>query len=174
MGPRLQVPGLRAFRANRRASTRYPSAPYVPGISPVSANTYFVTGTDTGVGKTRVSCALLAAARLRGLVAAGMKPVASSYIMSNNISVGFTAFAMGITGGLGTVYMMAFNGLMLGVVGMACWLAGMSVQFWSFVAPHGVLELPAIFIAGGAGFRIAQGLLRDLLHFLVDFVGDVL
>ena len=35
----------------------------------------------------------------------------------------------------------------------------MSLQLWSFVAPHGVLELPAIFIAGGAGLRIAQGLL---------------
>ncbi len=55
--------------------------------------------------------------------------------------------------------MMAFNGLLIGVIGMACWLSGMSLQLWSFVAPHGVLELPAIFIAGGAGFRIAQGLL---------------
>jgi uncharacterized membrane protein SpoIIM required for sporulation len=35
----------------------------------------------------------------------------------------------------------------------------MSLPLWSFVAPHGVLELPAIFIAGGAGLRIAQGLL---------------
>jgi uncharacterized membrane protein SpoIIM required for sporulation len=35
----------------------------------------------------------------------------------------------------------------------------MSLPFWSFVAPHGVLELPAIFIAGAAGFRVAQGLL---------------
>jgi dethiobiotin synthetase len=34
-----------------------------------------VTGTDTGVGKTVVSCALLAALRARGLVARGMKPV---------------------------------------------------------------------------------------------------
>ena len=55
--------------------------------------------------------------------------------------------------------MMAFNGLLIGVIGMACWLSGMSLQLWSFVAPHGVLELPAIFIAGGAGLRIAQGLL---------------
>jgi len=45
------------------------------------------------------------------------------------------------------------------VIGVACGLAGMGLQLWSFVAPHGVLELPAIFIAGGAGFRIAQGLL---------------
>jgi uncharacterized membrane protein SpoIIM required for sporulation len=89
----------------------------------------------------------------------GIKPLASSAIMTNNMSVGFSTFALGITAGLGTIYMMAFNGLLIGVIGMACWLSGMSVQLWSFVAPHGVLELPAIFIAGGAGLRIAQGLL---------------
>lgn len=37
----------------------------------------YVTGTDTGVGKTVASCALLHALRARGLRAAGMKPVAS-------------------------------------------------------------------------------------------------
>lgn len=89
----------------------------------------------------------------------GIKPLASSFIMTNNMSVGFTTFALGITAGLGTIYMMAFNGLLIGVIGMACGIAGMSLQLWSFVAPHGVLELPAIFIAGGAGLRIAQGLL---------------
>src|SRR5579864_1055730 len=89
----------------------------------------------------------------------GIKPLASSGIMTNNMSVGFSTFALGITGGLGTIYMMALNGLLIGVIGMACWLSGMSLQLWSFVAPHGVLELPAIFIAGGAGLRIAQGLL---------------
>jgi uncharacterized membrane protein SpoIIM required for sporulation len=89
----------------------------------------------------------------------GIKPLASSAIMTNNMSVGFMTFALGITAGLGTIYMMAFNGLLIGVVGMACFLSGMSLQLWSFVAPHGVLELPAIFIAGGAGLGVAQGLL---------------
>ena len=89
----------------------------------------------------------------------GIRPLASSAIMTNNMSVSFTTFAFGITAGLGTIYMMAFNGLLIGVIGMACYLSGMSLQLWSFVAPHGVLELPAIFIAGGAGLRIAQGLL---------------
>jgi len=88
-----------------------------------------------------------------------MKPVASSTIMTNNLSVTFMTFAMGITAGVGTFYMIFFNGLLLGVVGTACWLNQMSLQLWSFVAPHGVLELPSIFIAGGAGLRIAQGLL---------------
>jgi uncharacterized membrane protein SpoIIM required for sporulation len=89
----------------------------------------------------------------------GIKPVASSAIMTNNLGVAFTTFAAGITGGIGTIYMMIFNGLLIGVIGTACWLSGMSLQLWSFVAPHGVLELPAIFIAGGAGLRLAYGLL---------------
>jgi uncharacterized membrane protein SpoIIM required for sporulation len=86
-------------------------------------------------------------------------PAASSRIMTNNISVSFAAFAWGITAGAGTVFSMFFNGLLIGVVGTACWLNDMSLSLWSFVAPHGVLELPAIFIAGGAGLRIAQGML---------------
>ena len=88
-----------------------------------------------------------------------IKPIAGSAIMTNNLSVAFSAFAMGITAGLGTLYMLFFNGLLLGVIGTACWLNQMSLQLWSFVAPHGVLELPSIFIAGGAGLRMAQGLL---------------
>jgi uncharacterized membrane protein SpoIIM required for sporulation len=88
-----------------------------------------------------------------------VKPQASSAIMTNNMSVSFMAYVAGITAGLGTIYMMFFNGLLMGVIGVACSLAGMSLSLWSFVAPHGALELPAIFIAGGAGFKIAHGLL---------------
>ena len=82
-----------------------------------------------------------------------MKPLASSAIMTNNLSVSFTAFALGITGGSARPGMMVFNGLMIGVIGVACHRADMSMALWSFVAPHGSLELPAIFIAGGAGLR---------------------
>jgi uncharacterized membrane protein SpoIIM required for sporulation len=88
-----------------------------------------------------------------------VKPLAASGIMTNNISVSFTAFAAGITGGVGTIYMMFLNGLLIGVLGAVCGGAGMSLKLWSFVAPHGALELPAVFIAGGAGLRIARGLL---------------
>jgi uncharacterized membrane protein SpoIIM required for sporulation len=89
----------------------------------------------------------------------GVKPLASSEIMTNNMTVSFMTYATGITAGLGTIYMMFFNGLLMGVIGTACSLAGMSLSLWSFVAPHGALELPAIFLAGGAGFKIAHGLL---------------
>jgi uncharacterized membrane protein SpoIIM required for sporulation len=88
-----------------------------------------------------------------------VKPMASSAILTNNISVALSTFALGITAGIGTVWMMLLNGLMMGVVGVACWHEGMSLALWSFVAAHGVLELPAIFIAGGAGLGVAKGLL---------------
>lgn len=88
-----------------------------------------------------------------------VKPLASSGIMTNNLSVAFSTFALGITAGLGTIWMLVFNGLLIGVIGAATWKAGMALQLWSFVAPHGVLELPAIFISGGAGLEIARGLL---------------
>ena len=39
--------------------------------------TFFVAGTDTGVGKTRVACGLLHAASRRGMVTLGFKPVAA-------------------------------------------------------------------------------------------------
>jgi len=88
-----------------------------------------------------------------------IKPLASSAIMTNNLSVSMAAFAFGITAGIGTLYMMFFNGLLMGVITAACWQAGMAKQLFAFVAGHGSLELPAVFMAGGAGFLLARGLL---------------
>ncbi len=88
-----------------------------------------------------------------------IKPLASSGIMTNNLSVSFATFAGGILGGLGTFYTMAVNGLLIGVVASACQRAGLGPSLWSFIAPHGSLELPSLFIAGGAGFVLARGVL---------------
>ncbi|PYP93309.1 MAG: hypothetical protein DMG65_01350 [Candidatus Angelobacter sp. Gp1-AA117] len=88
-----------------------------------------------------------------------IKPAVASGLMTHNMAVTFLCFASGITAGIFTLYMVIVNGLLLGVIGTACWLHSMSLPFWSFVAPHGVVEIPSIFIGGGAGFRIAQGML---------------
>ena len=89
----------------------------------------------------------------------GAEPQAASAIMTNNITVCFMAFAGGIVAGVGTIFLMISNGLEIGVVAVACAQHGMSLSLWSFVAAHGSLELPSIFIAGGAGLRLAGGLL---------------
>ena len=94
----------------------------------------------------------------------GMKPQESSRIMTNNLPVTFLTFAAGITAGLGTGWLMFFNGFLMGVIATACQQAHMSRDLWSFVCPHGSLELPAIFIAGGAGLRLASGMLFPGLY----------
>lgn len=86
-------------------------------------------------------------------------PQASAAIATNNISVTFATFAGGVLGGLGTLWLLFSNGLMMGVISTACAAQGMSLQLWSFVAGHGSLELPSIFIAGGAGLRLGWALL---------------
>ena len=86
-------------------------------------------------------------------------PMASSAIMTNNLSVSFVTFAGGILFGLGTFYNLYVNGMMLGVIAAACHQYGMSVALWSFVAPHGAFELPSLLIAGAAGFRLGYAML---------------
>ncbi len=88
-----------------------------------------------------------------------VKPQASSAIMTNNIGVCFAAFAMGITAGVGTIYLLFFNGLMLGTIATVCAKYHLSLSLWSFIAAHGALELPSIMLAGAAGLRLAAGIL---------------
>ena len=71
-----------------------------------------------------------------------VKPMATSAIMTNNLSVSFITFAGGITFGLLTLFTLFNNGIMLGVIGTACHQYGMSVALWSFVAAHGSPAIP--------------------------------
>ncbi|QNP29587.1 stage II sporulation protein M [Cylindrospermopsis curvispora] len=89
----------------------------------------------------------------------GIEPLASSNIMINNISVSFSAVAGGITGGIFTIYILVFNGLLIGSIATLVAENNLAYPFWAFVLPHGALELPAIFFAGGAGLLLGRGIL---------------
>ncbi len=89
----------------------------------------------------------------------GIEPLASSNIMINNLSVSFGAVAGGITAGAYTAFLMVFNGLLIGAVGTLVGQNNLAYPFWAFVFPHGSLELPAIFFAGGAGFLLGKAIL---------------
>jgi uncharacterized membrane protein SpoIIM required for sporulation len=86
-------------------------------------------------------------------------PVASSFIATNNIKVSLLAFASGSTFGMGTIYILLTNGISIGGVFGACHLHHMVHRLIAFVAPHGVFELSAIFISGGAGLMLGKGML---------------
>lgn len=100
----------------------------------------------------------------------GREPVASSSIMINNISVSLIAMIGGVTmylseipmitppGGF-TVYLLVFNGVMIGCVSALVAQVNLAYDLWAFVFPHGALELPAIFFAGGAGLLLARAIL---------------
>lgn len=94
----------------------------------------------------------------------GTEPLASTNIMINNLSVSFRVVSGGITGGLLTIYMLFFNGLLMGGVSSLVSQNHLSFPFWAFVFPHGALELPAIFLAGGAGLMLAKALLFPSLY----------
>ncbi|MDP8975393.1 MAG: stage II sporulation protein M [Actinomycetota bacterium] len=78
----------------------------------------------------------------------------SSYIFTNNIRVSFLAFAGGILAALGPAALLAYNGLILGAVGGLAVGSGNGPVFFELVAPHGVLELSCIVVAGAAGIRL--------------------
>jgi len=86
-------------------------------------------------------------------------PAVASAIITNNIRVAIVAFAGCATLGLLTLWIIFFNGLMLGSVGALFTNAGFGADYWATVAPHGVIELTAIQIAGGAGLLISAGIL---------------
>ena len=88
-----------------------------------------------------------------------MRPLMASVIMANNIQVAFFAFTGGILLGLGTVYILVGNGLMLGATAGMAARYGLGGTLGSFVAAHGGIELTVIFIAGGAGLRLGRALL---------------
>lgn len=89
----------------------------------------------------------------------GNEPVASTNIMINNLGVCFKVIGGGISLGILSVYILFLNGIFLGAIGCLISQNHLAFPFWAFVLPHGVLELPAIFLSGGAALLIARGLL---------------
>ena len=98
----------------------------------------------------------------RGQVSGGVDyaPLAAFDIIQNNIRVALIAFAGGVLLGIPTVLALVSNGWMLGTVAAAVSIGGYNLQFWSLIAPHGVIELSIIVIAGGSGLMLGDAILR--------------
>jgi uncharacterized membrane protein SpoIIM required for sporulation len=89
----------------------------------------------------------------------GAPGLIASHIARNNISVTVMAFALGLTGGIGTAYLLFANGLILGAAAALCTGRGLAGAFFSFVAAHGPTELLCVLLAGQAGFMIASAII---------------
>lgn len=83
----------------------------------------------------------------------------STEVLVNNIQVSFLAFALGIAFCVGTAYVLAFNGLNLGIAAGLFYNVGEPSRFWGLILPHGLLELSAVVVAGAAGLRLGWALI---------------
>jgi len=77
----------------------------------------------------------------------------------NNIRIGFQTFAGGLLAGVGSIWFLAANGVVIGAVAGYLTQIGYTQTFWSFVAGHSSLELLAIAIAGAAGLRLGMAVI---------------
>ena len=80
-------------------------------------------------------------------------------VQTNNISVAFLAFALGIAGCVLTAFVLARNGTAVGQAAGLFAAAGKQAQFWGLILPHGLLELTSIVLAGAAGLRLGWALI---------------
>ena len=87
----------------------------------------------------------------------------ASFVMTNNIRVAFFAFAGGIIFMVGSIYILVVNGILIGGIAGLCHANGIALVLWSFVSPHGYIELTTIFIAGGAGLKLGYSLIAPSL-----------
>ena len=123
-----------------------------PAVAPTFIPTKMLDRAEQGVERARTHKGYIPDPEV-------FRPVMASQIIANNVQVTFAAFAFGITAGLGTLLLLMLNGISLGGVFGLYQSKGIISLLLAFVAPHGVLELSAICIAGGAGLLIASGLL---------------
>jgi uncharacterized membrane protein SpoIIM required for sporulation len=83
----------------------------------------------------------------------------ASEIFTNNIRVALMAFAGGLTLGVGTIAVVAYNGVLVGALAGLTLDNGNFAVFVRYVAPHGLLELSCIAVSASAGLGIAWSII---------------
>ena len=89
----------------------------------------------------------------------GHKSSFAAQLMTHNIQVSLFTFALGVTWGFGSILMLFYNGVTLGAVVFDYAGAGQGQFLCGWLLPHGVIEIPAILIAGQAAFVMASALI---------------
>lgn len=85
--------------------------------------------------------------------------MAGFYVL-NNVGIAFRCFATGIFFGLGSVFFLVYNGLMIGTVTGYVVAAGHGRNILTFMCGHGPFELTAIIISGQAGLKMGYSLIE--------------
>jgi uncharacterized membrane protein SpoIIM required for sporulation len=97
-----------------------------------------------------------------GIINITPSSILSVRILANNIVVSVFAFCAGIFLAIGTFYLVALNGLMLGGVFAFVHQHGLAAALFTFIIAHGPVELSVICVAGAAGVALGESIARPI------------
>ncbi|QDT74607.1 stage II sporulation protein M [Lacipirellula limnantheis] len=89
----------------------------------------------------------------------GEKFFFASFLFTHNLKIGILALGLGALAAVPTVFLMVFNGMLIGSFVAIHYRAGLTTEMWAWILPHGVTEIGAIILCGGVGLRLGQAVI---------------
>jgi uncharacterized membrane protein SpoIIM required for sporulation len=83
----------------------------------------------------------------------------ASFLFSHNLQVGILSLCLGILAGVPTIFLLLYNGMLLGSFTATYHQAGIYADYWAWILPHAVSELSAIILCGGVGLMLGMAVL---------------
>jgi uncharacterized membrane protein SpoIIM required for sporulation len=106
----------------------------------------------------------------------GYKSAFASFLFTHNLQVGLVSLGLGVLAGVPTVLLLLYNGMMLGSFVALHVRAGIGLEMWAWILPHGITELSAIALCGGVGLMLGRAVispgLKTRAQSLVDVGGE--
>jgi uncharacterized membrane protein SpoIIM required for sporulation len=93
-----------------------------------------------------------------------------AFYIQNNVSIAFASFALGVLLGLGTIYILIYNGIFLGAISGYIIGSGYQKQFITFITAHSVFELTGLILAGAAGLALGFAILKATRYYRRDWL----
>ena len=106
-----------------------------PGATPEQLEEWLRHGRDTG---------------------GGFKFVFASFLFSHNLKVGLLALATGVLAAIPTIFLMVYNGMVLGAFTATHHASGIYAEYWAWILPHGITELTAVVLCVGVGLQLGH------------------
>jgi uncharacterized membrane protein SpoIIM required for sporulation len=88
----------------------------------------------------------------------------ATFLFTHNAKIGMFSFALGFALGIPAILLLFYNGLLLGAMAGLYASRGLSLEFWAWLLPHGVTELLAVALCGGAGLAVAAAVVAPGRH----------
>ena len=110
----------------------------------------------TRVNRDRTPEQLLEVLRSGRTSGNGVKSFMASFLFTHNLHVGLISMGLGVLAAVPTVLLLLYNGMMLGAFVALHVQAGIELEMWAWILPHGITELSAITLCGGVGLMLGR------------------